>query len=70
MNDWLIRIGIAGVSGLTYFAGAIPSDMAWSGLSNLPAQTWLYFLINVCTGFVSPSLVKLASNAAVGAIKK
>lgn len=69
MNGWLIRLGIAGVAGLTYLAGAIPPDMPWSGIGNLPAQTWLYFSINLLTGVVSPSLVRTAATA-VGALKK
>ena len=58
MNDWVIRIGLAGIAGLTYFAGAIPSDMKLEQISGLPLQTWLYATINILTGLVSPSLVK------------
>ena len=68
MNDWLIRIGLASVAGLTYFAGAIPSNMHIADIANLPLQTWVYFSINILTGIFSPSLVK-ATGKAVGVVK-
>ena len=58
MNDWIIRIGLASIAGLTYLAGALPTNMHITDISQLPLQTWLYFSINVLSGIFSPSLVK------------
>ena len=70
MTDWLIRGGLATIAGLTYLAGAIPSDMPWSGILQLPAQTYIYFSINVLSGLLSPSLVKAAGSVATRAVSK
>ena len=69
MNDWTIRIGLACVAGLTYFAGAVPENMHLGDVAALPLKTWLYFLLNVLSGVFSPSLVRGAANA-VRAVKK
>ena len=58
MNDIFIRLGLASIAGLTYFAGAIPADMPIENVTALPLQVWLYATINVLTGFFSPSLLK------------
>lgn len=69
-TDWPIRIGLATVAGLTYFAGAIPSNMHLGDIGNLPLQTWAYFTINILTGIFSPSLVRGAASVAAKAVKK
>lgn len=61
MNDITIRLGLALIAGLTYFAGAIPSDMQIEQIGSLPLQTWLWATINILTGLFSPSLVKKVS---------
>lgn len=68
MNDWLIRFGLASVAGLTYLAGAIPSNMQIVDITQLPLQTWIYFSINLLSGIFSPSLVK-ATTKAIGVTK-
>lgn len=68
MNDWTIRLGIAGIAGLTYFGGAIPSNMHFADIGQLPMQTWIYFAINILSGIYSPSLLK-ATGKVTGLIK-
>lgn len=58
MNDKIVHIGLATVAGLTYMAGAIPSNMHISDVGQLPLQTWIYFTINVLSGLFSPELVR------------
>ena len=68
MNDWIIRLGLASVAGLTYFAGAVPSGMHIADIGSLPLQVWIYFSINVLSGIFSPSLVK-STVKATGLVK-
>jgi len=58
MNDWLIRVTLSIIAGLTYLAGVIPSDLTVSGLALLPVQVWLLLFVNMLTGLMSPSVIK------------
>lgn len=59
MNDIWMRCIIATIAGLTYLAAAVGS-LTFSQLGALPVATWLLFIVNILTGFVSPSMVKKA----------
>ena len=62
MNDWIIRAGVASITGLSYFAGAIPEGMHITDLGQLSLQVWIYFAINLLGGIFSPSLVRGAAS--------
>ena len=58
MNDWFIRVTLSIIAGLTYLAGAIPSDLTVQGLALLPVQVWLLLFVNMLTGLMSPSVIR------------
>lgn len=66
MNDITIRVLIAVIAGLTYLGGHVPDDMAISELGDLSARVWILFLVNVGTGFISPSIARKALEKAGG----
>jgi hypothetical protein len=57
-NDWVIRILLSLVAGLTYLAGAIPADLTIDGMASLPVQIWILLTVNMLTGLLSPSVIK------------
>lgn len=67
IKDIVTRIVIALIAGLTFLGSHVPADMPISDLAILPASVWILFLVNLLTGYVSPSIVSKATEKVKGA---
>lgn len=61
IDSWITRLALALIAALTYLASHVPDGVGVYYLAELPLKTWILFIVNLGTGFFSPSLVKQLS---------